>query len=144
MAHRLRDMLVKILIMMDVKSVKSFLLCIPPLVQHPPATPLPDPDQFPGWYGESQLAYPQDSATYRAYHPHFFKAKCDLGCIINRLGQELFYKKQNSDGGFEYTVRQLSQETLQKHLIDLGNWQFFLPATLSATDIVFPFELNLQ
>lgn len=144
MAHRLREFPANVLTMMYVSSVKCFLLSIPPFVKSPPATPLPDPDQFPGWYGESHFAYPQDASTYSAHHPHFFKEKCNLGRIINQLGQELFYKKYNSDGGYEYTVRQLSQETLQNHLIDLGSWQFFLPPSLTTTDIVFPFELNLQ
>lgn len=122
-------------------SLKCYLLCIPPLVQLSPATLLPDPERNAEWYGESWVVYPLDGRLYSLNSAEFFKAKCELSCILNQLGLDFFERK--GDTGKD-TGKQPSQETLRSHLINLGTWKFFLPASLSAVEIVFPFQLNLQ
>lgn len=112
------------------------MLCIPPPIEKPPNTPLPDPETDPEWYGEGWVRYPLDKVLYHLQHPQFFKSKCELSMILNRLGKDLF-----SDGS---TTAQVSAETLRKHLADLGVWNFSLSGRLGASHAVFPFELNLQ
>jgi hypothetical protein len=112
------------------------MLCTPPLIQEAPNTPLPDTEKSQEWYGESWVLYPQDPTLYPLRHPHFFKSKCELIVILNRLSKDMYHKHgSNAD---------VSEDVLRKHLIDLGVWHFSLPRQLSSSHVVFPFELNLQ
>lgn len=102
----------------------------------PPACPLPDPNENPGWYSESWVRYSLNKDLHPLNHPHLFKAKCELSVILNQLSVTLFDR-----AGKTYPV---AAKDLKNHLKDLGNWYFFLPPCLSPERIIFPFQLNLQ
>lgn len=109
-------------------------LCIPPLMQAPPESPLPDPSEE--WYSESWVQYPLDDVLYPLHHPTFFKSKCEFAVILNQLCVAIY----DEDG----KKIEPPQEEIRDFLKRLGTWHFFLPRPLCPANIIFPFELNLQ
>jgi hypothetical protein len=122
--------------MLTISSLQCYQLCLPPLVSDSPACPLPDPDENPGWYGESWVRYTLDESLYPLNHPNFFKAKCDFSIILNQISTSLF------DGAGKDSS--IIINGLRDHLKNLGNWHYFLPTCLKPEKVIYPFQLNLQ
>lgn len=112
---------------------------MPPLLADPPATPLPDSTAFPEWYGETYVRYPPDMQLYSLHQSDFFRKKCEISLIINRISGDLF--RQEVDAPTDLTS--LTQK-LHEHIVNLGTWQSFLPQHLTPAQLTFPFDLNLQ
>lgn len=100
-----------------------------------PASPLPDPLEYPEWYSETWVQYPFHDTLYSLNHAVLFKAKCELSIILNQLCFRIFTEAGHS---------KLPSKEIKDFLLRLGTWHFFLPQSLASENIIFPFELNLQ
>ena len=63
----------------------AYYFFTPPLLLDLPSTPLPDPAENPGFYGEIWLRYPLDQQLYPMGVGHNMRAFCGLRAILNDL-----------------------------------------------------------
>src|ERR1700742_2454938 len=59
----------------------SFMIC--PLLNSPPDIPLPDPIEYPEWYGEIWIKYPFSQTLSPSFFGEVFRAKCQFRVIMN-------------------------------------------------------------
>jgi hypothetical protein len=120
----------------DKHSILSYSIFEPPLVQSPPAIPLPDPSIDPGWYGQIWLRYPLDPKLYTTHFPHQFKAQAEVRFIMNDNWLRQFGKEVSSSApGLHETNEFYSR---------LRKWYDDLPEPLTPAKITFPSQLMLQ
>lgn len=63
---------------------------IPPLIDHPPPRPLPDPRDKPEWYGEIHIRYPSTEKISASGHGHLFRAKAHFSMTLNDISHMSF------------------------------------------------------
>ena len=108
-----------------------------PWVKDPPSFPLPDPDQDPHWYGETWIQYPLSQTLFNTKDGSLFKAKLELGLILNALAAQLFDVGDGDEA-------KLSSQNAVDFSMKLTAWFSSLPLCLTPAEIVFPFQLKLQ
>lgn len=105
------------------------------MIEKPPCTPMPQPEQDRAWFGELTFQYPLDETLCALEFGHLTKAKNELLVIIHRIGASVFDKE----------VRiQLCSELLFNFITQLDSWYSGLPTCLSPAAISFPAQLKLQ
>lgn len=122
----------------DKHSLQAYALLEPPLIQTPPAAPLPDPADDPDWYGQIWLQYPLDPKLYSAHFPQQFRAQAKIRTIMNDGWLRLLRRGPSHSGvgpglhqAYEFSAR-------------LRRWYDNLPAPLSPGQITLPSQLMLQ
>ncbi|KAL7822712.1 hypothetical protein V8C26DRAFT_179922 [Trichoderma gracile] len=117
------------------QCIQSYYYYRAPLIPDPPATPLPDPDGHPFWYGDFKLRYPLNPTLVPAHYGHYFKAVSGLRSIIHDMAAISYSQKQ------EHSV---SPQQIWSLFSRLEKWYLGLPAVLTPRNIVFPWQLKLH
>ena len=102
----------------------------------PPDSPLPNPIEFPQFYGETYVRYPLSQTRLPTYHGLLFKAKADLWVIINEysIAQHGCYREP----------QKLSVEQILGFYNRMTNWLHNLPGPLTPQRIVMPHQIKLH
>lgn len=90
-----------------------------------------------GWYGETWIQYPLSHSLCPTRYGNLFRAKMELGAIVNALAARLFETRDNDHA-------QPLSELPASYSTKLHSWYSALPPCLMPTEIVFPFQLKLQ
>ncbi|KAG5756739.1 hypothetical protein H9Q70_000625 [Fusarium xylarioides] len=107
-----------------------------PLIREPPATPMPDPDEEPLWYGELWLRYPPSLTLVPMHFGYVYRAQTELRHIANVItcirltGQKAARSLPASD-----------LDRLQKVLDD---WYVGLPEPIKSHRAVLPSQLIMH
>lgn len=111
----------------------------PPLVQSPPASPLPDPSAEPEWYGQVWLRYPLDPRLYTTNFPYQFKAQSEFRAFLN----EGWLQRCGADfgGGQDPAVALPAINSVYSRM---KKWYDNLPGPLTPARIALPSQLMLQ
>ncbi|KAL0931448.1 C6 transcription factor [Colletotrichum truncatum] len=117
------------------QSLQSYHFLVAPLIKEPPQTPLPDPDQYPEWYGETFLRYPLSRTLVPMHFGHLANSKFRLAVIINSLVGHLFSPTGSTPP---------ASQTISEYLPKLTSWFTSLPKCLGPSEIVFPVQLKLH
>ena len=120
-----------------VHSLLAYHFQVPPLLEHPPKSNLPDPWDNPEWYGELWVTYPLDERPYQLYFPCFFRALCEFNVILNDICLHYFGKETMSTAGISF-------EQATPFFTRLKAWYELLPQSLIPERIVFFAQLKLQ
>jgi len=120
-------------------SNQCFFYHMLPIIPEPPKNPMPDPDEDPSWYGETLVRYPSSRTLVSLNNGHGFKARAELGHIMNSLATRLFARQEGLPG----TIPP-STDMVLEYLDKLNNWFVSLPHCLTAAEIVFPSQLKIQ
>lgn len=107
-----------------------------PLMMEPPKVPLPNPKQYPAWYGEFWIKYPLSQTLFPMHYGHFFKAKSEFCVILNRVAIKFF-----GQGG---KATECPPKIVAGFTQDFTAWRLSLPDPLTPKKIVFPSQLKLQ
>ncbi|KAJ3453762.1 hypothetical protein MRS44_018394 [Fusarium solani] len=67
------------------QSMQGFHCLRAPLIREPPATPMPDLDEEPSWYGELWLRYPPSSTLFPMHFGYVYRAQTELRRIANGI-----------------------------------------------------------
>jgi hypothetical protein len=118
-------------------SLLCYHLMIPPLIKDIPKTPLPDPNEDPGWYGEFSVRYPLSQTICSIDYGRVFKARNEVSIIINRLACHLFDEDV-------HVVSGCSPKRFADFAMELMTWYSSLPVQLTPARVVFPSQLKLQ
>ncbi|KAM7209353.1 hypothetical protein V8F20_000403 [Naviculisporaceae sp. PSN 640] len=108
-----------------------------PLVKDPPRSPLPDPHQYPGWYGELWVRYPFGLPRTPTHHGLLVKARADLLTICIDFANLAF--RESASPIAELPVAHIL--SFYKRLIW---WRETLPDPLTPKKIVMPNQLKLH
>ncbi|KAL7790796.1 hypothetical protein V8C37DRAFT_176366 [Trichoderma ceciliae] len=117
------------------QCIQSYYYYRAPLIPDPPATPLPNPDEHPFWYGDFKLRYPLNSTLVPAQYGHYFKAISGLRAIIHDMATISY----SQDAYHTVSPRQIWSVFSR-----LEKWYLGLPAVLSPHRIVFPWQLKVH
>ncbi|ETS03509.1 hypothetical protein M419DRAFT_140849 [Trichoderma reesei RUT C-30] len=117
------------------QCIQSYYYYRAPLIPDPPATPLPDPDEHPFWYGDFKLRYPLNPTLVPAHYGHYFKAVSGLRSIIHDMAAISYSQKEE---------RTVSPRQIWSIFSRLEKWYLGLPAVLSPRNIVFPWQLKVH
>ncbi|OTA00562.1 Zn2Cys6 transcriptional regulator [Trichoderma parareesei] len=117
------------------QCIQSYYYYRAPLIPDPPATPLPDPDGHPFWYGDFKLRYPLNPTLVPAHYGHYFKAVSGLRLIIHDMATISYSQKEE---------RTVSPRQIWSIFSRLEKWYLGLPAVLSPRNIVFPWQLKVH
>ena len=101
----------------------------------PPEMALPDPQKYPGFYGEFHLKYPLRKSPVSIPFGHTVKALSEFRTIVNDLSLGFFTDSKNN----ERTVN-----TIRHAWPRLSQWYEQLPEELNTKNIRFPHELKMQ
>ena len=108
-----------------------------PLIRDPPATPLPDPDEDPDWYGEIWLRYPLSSTLYPAHLGYTMRSISQLRVILCEIAWSGTFRDRECTRGLSYgEVMQFKKK--------LDSWFDCLPDPLKPNKVVFPWHLKTQ
>ncbi|KAI8710723.1 Zn(2)-C6 fungal-type domain-containing protein [Fusarium sp. LHS14.1] len=118
------------------QSMQGFHCLRAPLIRGPPATPMPDLDGEPSWYGELWLRYPPSSTLFPMHFGYVYRAQTELrriangiACIISR-GQK--------------TTQRLTASELAHFLKELDDWYDALPEPIKSHKAVLPCQLIMH
>jgi hypothetical protein len=102
-----------------------------------PATPLPDPDENPEWYGEIWLQLPSSPGSrISTNHGHVFKAIVRLRQIANDIASIVFQEGK--------VTRSLTFTEIVAFRRRLDEWYAELPEPIMPRHMVFPSHLKVQ
>lgn len=116
---------------------QDYHLAVPLLINEPPKSVLPDPDTHRTWYPEFSLKYPMADTVCAQTYGHYFKAKCDLICVIHCIAARRSSVKDI------LTVPGGSQAASQ-YVLELIAWHSSLRPAILPANIVFPGQLKLH
>ncbi|KAL7940243.1 hypothetical protein V8C42DRAFT_356369 [Trichoderma barbatum] len=116
-------------------SIQSYYYYRAPVIHGPPAEPLPSIHEYPLWYGDFSLEYPQEPTLVPAQWGHSFKAICRLRSIIHDMAILNFNEKEDTT---------VSPSQIYSIVSRLENWYEGLPIALLASSIVFPWQLKVH
>ncbi|KAJ6442817.1 Alkaline proteinase [Purpureocillium lavendulum] len=111
-----------------------------PLLNSPPASPLPDPDQYPAWHGGLVLRYSLNPAPFSSPLGHAFNAVSRLRVIINDLAI-LQFGNHNPN---PQSPQHLSAHIVRQFQSRLESWYANLPPSLRPDAIDLPWQLKLH
>ncbi|KAL2134955.1 hypothetical protein VTI74DRAFT_10276 [Chaetomium olivicolor] len=120
------------------QSLESYHYLQPPPVKEPPKSPLPEPLQYPQWYGELWVKYPQSQTRLPTYHGLLFKAKADFWTIMNEFSLLTFSHRHTA------IAPKLSVSEVLPFYHRLRAWERNLPEPLTPRNIVLPHQLKLH
>lgn len=102
----------------------------------PPEVPLPDPLEYPQWYGEVWFRFPSAPTLFCTYLGQMITAKLKLWIIASDITYQIFenHKKRGK----------LSVEQVSVFYTKLIRWKIALPEPLQPNRIVTPYQLQLQ
>ncbi|ENH71172.1 hypothetical protein FOC1_g10000635 [Fusarium oxysporum f. sp. cubense race 1] len=107
-----------------------------PLIRGPPATPMPDLDEEPSWYGELWLRYPPSSTLVLMHFGYVYRAQTELRRIANVITCIMFTGQK--------TARSLSASELARLQKVLDDWYIGLPEPIKSHKAVLPCQLIMQ
>ncbi|KAK3358721.1 hypothetical protein B0T25DRAFT_599547, partial [Lasiosphaeria hispida] len=114
--------------------LQSYYFYREPLIKTPPATPLPDPEKDPSWYGEFWLQYPMNSSLFPARHGYTVRTIALLRIILCEIACRAF----RGEGG----TQTLSWNDIVEFRAKLDRWYQAIPEPISAKNVVFPWHLK--
>ncbi|KAJ4295913.1 hypothetical protein N0V88_004615 [Collariella sp. IMI 366227] len=118
------------------QSLVSYVYLQPPPMKEPPQSPLPDPIEYPQWYGELWVKYPLSQTRLPTFHGLIFKAKADFWTIINSFAQLAFADRHVGSKPSVHEVLPFYHR--------LRAWERNLPEPLTPRKIVLPHQLKLH
>jgi Arc/MetJ family transcription regulator len=108
----------------------------PPLIREPPATPMPDLNEEPTWYGELWLRYPPSSTLVPMHFGYVYRAQTELRHIANSIACMMF----TSQG----RVLSLPASELDRLQKVLDEWYSTLPEPIKSHKAVLPCQLIMH
>lgn len=106
----------------------------PSLFIQPPPMELPDPQEDSSFYGEIYIKYHGSNSIHPVNFPSAFYQTAKFRTVLNDLANNIF-------GG---PKKRLSVNEAIKYYQQLIKWFQNLPVCLRPSEIVFPFQLQLQ
>ncbi|KAH8657914.1 putative C6 transcription factor [Xylariales sp. PMI_506] len=103
-----------------------------PLLREPPNPPLPNPATDNEWYGNFWLKYPLADSLSPIYFGHFFKARCQLGVLMNEISCTVF------------DVTEITLDQADVFYTRLRYWYESLPSCVKPKFIVHPAHFQLH
>ncbi|TWU77756.1 hypothetical protein ED733_008622 [Metarhizium rileyi] len=114
------------------QSTLAYIYKLPPLLQSPPKSPLPDPIEAPAWYGELFVRYPQSESLVPLQHGQLQRARLEQSCFINNVASAVAGGQPNA------------HDLVSRAMVGLEAWYKALPPCLSPQNIVFPSQLKIH
>ncbi|KAK4216540.1 hypothetical protein QBC37DRAFT_86806 [Rhypophila decipiens] len=109
-----------------------------PVIKDPPQSRLPDPNQYPEWYGELWVRYPYGLPRTPTHHALVWKARADLLTICIEYANLAFKESASA------LVAELPVSQILKFYDRLIRWREELPDPLTPKKIVMPNHLKLH
>ncbi|KAI7766366.1 hypothetical protein LZL87_013140 [Fusarium oxysporum] len=118
------------------QSLQAFHNLRAPLIREPPATPMPDLDEEPSWYGELWLRYPPSSTLVPMHFGYVYRAQTELRRIANGIACIMFMGQK--------TARSLPASELDRLQKVLDDWYIALPEPIKSHKAVLPCQLIMH
>ncbi|KAF5548366.1 nitrogen assimilation transcription factor nit-4 [Fusarium phyllophilum] len=118
------------------QSLQAFHNLKAPLIREPPATPMPDPDEEPLWYGELWLRYPPSLTLVPMHFGYVYRAQTELRCIANVITCIRFTGQK--------AARSLPASDLDRLQKALDDWYIGLPEPIKSHRAVLPSQLIMH
>lgn len=118
------------------QSLQAFHNFRAPLIREPPATPMPDLDEEPSWYGELWLRYPPSSTLVPMHFGYVYRAQTELRSIANGIACIMFEGQK--------TARSLPASELARFQKVLDDWYNALPEPIKSHKAVLPCQLTMH
>ncbi|KAF5692882.1 C6 transcription factor [Fusarium denticulatum] len=118
------------------QSLQAFHNLRAPLIRGHPATPMPDPDREPLWYGELWLRYPPSLKLVPMHFGYVYQAQTELRRIANGITCIRFTGQK--------TARSLPASDLDRLQRVLDDWYIGLPEPIKSHRAVLPSQLIMH
>ncbi|PNP79481.1 hypothetical protein FNYG_07097 [Fusarium nygamai] len=118
------------------QSLQAFHNLRAPLIRGPPATPMPDPDEEPSWYGELWLRYPPSLKLVPMHFGYVYRAQAGLRRIANMITCIRFTGQK--------AARSLPASDLDRLQKVLDDWYIGLPEPIKSHRAVLPSQLIMH
>ncbi|KAH6953645.1 hypothetical protein DER45DRAFT_576136 [Fusarium avenaceum] len=118
------------------QSLQAFHNSRAPLIREHPATPMPDLDEEPSWYGELWLRYPPNSTLVPMHFGYVYRAQTELRRITNGIACIMFMGQK--------TARSLPASELDRLQKVLDDWYIALPEPIKSHKAVLPCQLIMH
>ncbi|EXK27464.1 hypothetical protein FOMG_16015 [Fusarium oxysporum f. sp. melonis 26406] len=118
------------------QSLQAFHNMRASLIRGPPATPMPDLDEEPSWYGELWLRYPPSSTLVPMHFGYVYRAQTELRRIANDISCIIFAGQK--------TARSLPASELDRLQKVLDDWYIGLPEPIKSHKAVLPCQLIMH